>query len=150
MLLGAARYLAETRQFNGTVNFIFQPGERAWAAHSPCWPKAYSSASSDELMASTIVRACRLGISRSRQELRWREAHSSTSQSRAVTPHATCAPGIVIASCHICTALQTIVARNLPPADMGVLSVTKIDSGDAYNVIPERARMGGTVRAMTR
>jgi hippurate hydrolase len=56
----------------------------------------------------------------------------------------------VIAACHIATALQTIVARNLPPADMGVLSVTKIASGDAYNVIPETARMGGTIRAMKR
>jgi hippurate hydrolase len=56
----------------------------------------------------------------------------------------------VIAACHIGTALQTVVARNLPPSDMGVLSITKIDSGDAYNVIPELARMGGTVRAMKR
>ena len=56
----------------------------------------------------------------------------------------------MVAACHIGTALQTVVARNLPPGDMGVLSVTKIHSGDAYNVIPERAHMGGTVRAMTR
>jgi metal-dependent amidase/aminoacylase/carboxypeptidase family protein len=38
----------------------------------------------------------------------------------------------------------------VPPGDMGVLSVTKFEGGDAYNVIPERARMGGTVRAMKR
>jgi hippurate hydrolase len=56
----------------------------------------------------------------------------------------------VIACCHIGTALQTVVARNLPPGEMGVLSVTRIASGDAYNVIPEEARMGGTVRAMRR
>ena len=56
----------------------------------------------------------------------------------------------MIAACHIGTALQTVVARNLAPSDMGVLSVTKIDGGDAYNVIPEVARMGGTVRAMKR
>jgi hippurate hydrolase len=56
----------------------------------------------------------------------------------------------VIACCHVATALQTVVARNLPPGEMGVLSVTKISGGDAYNVIPEVARMGGTVRAMRR
>jgi hippurate hydrolase len=56
----------------------------------------------------------------------------------------------VIACCHIGTALQTVVARNLPPGDMAVVSVTRIAGGDAYNVIPEQARMGGTVRAMKR
>jgi hippurate hydrolase len=56
----------------------------------------------------------------------------------------------VIAACHIGAALQTVIARNLAPADMGVLSVTRIEAGDAYNVIPEQARMGGTVRAMKR
>lgn len=56
----------------------------------------------------------------------------------------------VVAACHIGTALQSVVSRNLTPGEMGVLSVTKIEGGDAYNVIPERARMGGTVRAMKR
>jgi hippurate hydrolase len=56
----------------------------------------------------------------------------------------------VVAACHIGTALQTVVARNLPPREMGVLSVTKIDGGEAYNVIPEQVRMGGTIRAMRR
>ena len=56
----------------------------------------------------------------------------------------------VIACCHIGAALQTVVARNLPPGEMGVLSVTRIAAGDAYNVIPEQARLGGTVRAMKR
>ena len=56
----------------------------------------------------------------------------------------------MVACCHIGAALQTVVARNLAPSEMGVLSITKIDGGDAYNVIPERARMGGTVRAMKR
>jgi hippurate hydrolase len=43
-----------------------------------------------------------------------------------------------------------VVARNLPPGEMGVLSVTRIAAGEAYNVIPEEAHMGGTVRAMRR
>jgi amidohydrolase len=56
----------------------------------------------------------------------------------------------VIACCHIATALQTVVARNLAPGETAVLSITRISGGDAYNVIPEDARMGGTVRGMKR
>jgi hippurate hydrolase len=56
----------------------------------------------------------------------------------------------VLAACHIGTALQSVVARNVPPADMAVLSVTRIHGGDAYNVIPQSATMAGTVRTMKR
>jgi hippurate hydrolase len=154
MLLGAARYLAETRQFNGTVNFIFQPGEEGaggalamladgllerfpsdelYGLHSrPGMPVGHFSITPGTAMAGgaffDIV-------------IHGRGAHGAWPNS-AIDP--------VIAACHIGTALQTVVARNLPPADMGVLSVTRIEAGDAYNVIPERARMGGTVRAMKR
>jgi len=154
MLLGAARYLAETRQFNGTVNFIFQPGEEGmggalamladgllerfpadelYGLHNrPGAPVGHFSITPGTAMAGgaffDIV-------------VNGRGAHGAWPQS-AIDP--------VIACCHIGTALQTVVARNLPPSDMGVLSVTKIHGGDAYNVIPERARMGGTVRAMRR
>jgi hippurate hydrolase len=154
MLLGAARYLAETRQFNGTVNFIFQPGEEGmggalamladgllerfpadelYGLHNrPGAPVGHFSITPGTAMAGgaffDIV-------------VNGRGAHGAWPQF-AIDP--------VIACCHIGTALQTVVARNLPPSDMGVLSVTKIQGGDAYNVIPERARMGGTVRAMRR
>jgi amidohydrolase len=56
----------------------------------------------------------------------------------------------VLAACHIGTALQSVVARNVPPADMAVVSVTQIVAGDAYNVIPQSARMAGTARCMKR
>jgi amidohydrolase len=56
----------------------------------------------------------------------------------------------VIAACHIATAAQTIVARNLNPADPAVISITKIGGGDAYNVIPETATMSGTARFFSR
>jgi hippurate hydrolase len=55
---------------------------------------------------------------------------------------------VVVAS-HITTALQSIVARNVRPVDTAVLSVTKIHAGDAYNVIPEKAVLGGTVRCFS-
>ncbi len=53
----------------------------------------------------------------------------------------------VLVACHLGTALQSIVSRNVPPQDMAVLSITRIQGGDAYNVIPQVATMAGTVRA---
>ncbi len=56
----------------------------------------------------------------------------------------------VLVACHLGAALQSIVSRNVPSRDMAVLSITRILSGDAYNVIPQTATMGGTVRTMKR
>jgi amidohydrolase len=53
----------------------------------------------------------------------------------------------VIVASHIAAAIQTIVSRNVRPVDTAVVSVTRFHAGDAYNVIPERAVIGGTVRA---
>jgi amidohydrolase len=154
MLLGAARYLAETRQFNGTVNFIFQPGEEgAGGALAMLREGLLESFPSDELYGlhnrpgmpvdhfSITPGTAMAGGAFFDITVRGRGAHGARPND-AIDP--------VIASCHIGTALQTVVARNLPLSDMGVLSITKIEGGEAYNVIPERARMGGTVRAMKR
>jgi hippurate hydrolase len=54
----------------------------------------------------------------------------------------------VLVACHLGTALQSIVSRNVSAMDTAVLSITRIQSGDAYNVIPQSAVMAGTVRAM--
>jgi hippurate hydrolase len=56
----------------------------------------------------------------------------------------------VLVACHIVTALQSIVARNVPPADTAVLSVTRVTGGDAYNVIPQTAVICGTARTFKR
>src|SRR5947209_9417576 len=55
----------------------------------------------------------------------------------------------VIVASHITTALQSLVSRNVRPVDTAVLSVTQIHAGDAYNVIPQRARLSGTARAFS-
>ena len=55
-----------------------------------------------------------------------------------------------LVAAHIATALQTIVSRNIAPVDTAVLSITQIHAGDAYNVIPQTATLGGTVRAFSR
>jgi hippurate hydrolase len=154
MLLGAARYLAETRRFNGTVNFIFQPGEEGMGGALAMLEEGLLERfPSDELYGlhnapgtpvgefAITPGAAMAGGGFFDIVVKGRGAHGARPQ-MAVDP--------VIACCHVATALQTVVARNLPPGDMAVLSVTRISGGDAYNVIPEEARMGGTVRAMRR
>ena len=56
----------------------------------------------------------------------------------------------VLAACHIGTALQSIVARNISPRDTAVLSITKIQGGDAFNIIPQKATLSGTARFFRR
>ena len=154
MLLGAARFLAQSRDFNGTVNFIFQPGEEGaggalamledglferfpcdviYGMHNrPGSPVGHFSIAPGTAMAGGAF----FDIA-----LTGRGAHGAR-------PEASVDP--VLAACHIGAALQSVVARNVPPSDMGVVSVTQIHAGDAYNVIPQTARMAGTVRAMRR
>jgi amidohydrolase len=55
----------------------------------------------------------------------------------------------VLTACHITTALQSIVSRNVRPADTAVLSVTTIQAGDAYNVIPQTVVISGTFRTFS-
>ncbi|MFV0297011.1 MAG: M20 aminoacylase family protein [Hyphomicrobiaceae bacterium] len=155
MLLGAARYLAETRQFNGTVNFIFQPGEEGMGgALAMLDDGLLEKFPSDELYGMHNRPGAPVGhfsITRPGTamaggaffdiEVVGRGAHGAR-------PNAAADP--VVAACHMATAMQTLVSRNLTPGEMGVLSITRIEGGDAYNVIPERAKMGGTVRAMKR
>ena len=151
MLLGAARYLAQTRNFNGTVNFIFQPGEEGmggalamlqdglferfpcnsiYALHNhpgmPIGKYAISPGASSAGGAFFDI------------VVSGRGAHGAR-------PEASIDP--VLAACHITAALQSVVARNVPPADTAVLSVTRIVGGDAYNVIPQSATISGTARA---
>jgi hippurate hydrolase len=150
MLLGAARYLAETRNFNGTVNFIFQPGEEGaggalamledglferfpcnaiYAIHNrPNMPLGQFAIAPGPQMAGGAF----FDIS-----VRGRGAHGARPE-ESIDP--------VLAACHIATALQSIVARNVRPSDTAVLSITKVMGGDAYNVIPQYATVSGTAR----
>ena len=154
MLLGAARYLAETRNFNGTVNFIFQPGEEGvggalamleddlfqrfpcnavYGMHNrPGMPLGKFGISPGTAMA---------GGGFFDINITGKGAHGARPE-ESIDP--------VLVACHIGSALQSIVARNISPREMAVVSVTRILSGEAYNVIPQTATMGGTVRVMKR
>ncbi len=154
MLLAAAKYLATEATFDGTVNFIFQPGEEGIGGalamlndglfdRFPCdaiyalhnrpgmAPDEYAIAPGPSAAGGAFFDITITG----------RGSHGAR-------PEASIDPLLV--ACHITTALQSVVARNIPPADTAVLSVTKIVGGDAYNVIPQTAIISGTCRAFKR
>ena len=154
MLLGAARYLAESRNFDGTVHLIFQPAEEGLGGGAamiadglfdrfPCdavfgmhnWPGL--AAGKFQIRSGAMwAGAARFDIT-----VTGRGAHGARPET-GIDP-------VVVAS-HIAIALQTIVSRNVRPLDAAVLSLTQIHAGEAYNVIPERAVIRGTARSFSR
>ncbi len=152
MLLGAAKYLAETRNFNGTVNFIFQPAEEGVGGalemlkdnlfeRFPC-NAVYGMHNRPgtpvgHFLTGPGARAA--GGAFFDIAITGKGAHGAH-PSQSIDP--------VLVACHIGAALQSIVSRNVSAADTAVLSITRIQSGDAYNVIPQSATMAGTVRTM--
>lgn len=152
MLLGAVRYLAETRNFDGTVNFIFQPAEegpggakvmideglfekfpceRVYGAHNdPLMPVGQMSMIVGPAMAAADTFSIRIT---------GRGGH-------AARPHHTIDP--LIAGAHVALALQTIVARRTDPLESAVVSITQFHAGTADNVIAQHAELRGTVRTL--
>ncbi len=154
MLLGAAKYLAETRNFNGTVNFIFQPAEEGLGGalamlkdglfdRFPC-NAVYGMHNRPGLPVGRFI----TGPSARAAGGAFFDIHITGKGSHGANPQMGIDP--VMVACHIGTALQTIVSRNVAAADTAVLSITRIQSGDAYNVVPQTATMAGTVRTMKR
>ena len=154
MLLGAAKYLAETRRFDGVVNFIFQPAEegiggaRAMIADGlfekfPC-DAIFGMHNRPGLpVGQFAVRAGPMMAGGAFFDIR-----VTGKGSHGARPEAGVDP--VLVASHIVIALQSIVSRNVRPLDAAVVSVTKINGGDAYNVIPQTAQASGTVRTFTR
>ena len=154
MLLGAARYLTETRDFDGTAILIFQPAEEGggggremvkdgmmerfgvqevYGLHNmPGLPIGSFAVRPGPMMAA----ADRFLIT-----VEGRGGH-------AAKPNETIDP--VVASAQIISALQTIASRNCDPLDSVVVSVTAVKAGEAYNVIPQTAELKGTVRTLSK
>lgn len=154
MLLGAAKYLKENRNFDGKVHLIFQPAEEgAGGAHKmieeglfkrfpmdavyglhnwPKLPKGKIAMRSGPIMAA----AERFYI------------QISGTGGHAAMPHKTIDP--IIIGTQIVTALQTLVSRTADPLDPVVISITNFNAGTgAFNVIPDSAHLSGTLRAFT-
>lgn len=154
MLLGAARYLAETRNFDGTVNFIFQPGEEGCGgALAMLQDDLFERFPCDAIYGLHNRPGMELGKfaicdGPAMSGGAFFDVTVTGVGSHGAQPQAGIDP--VIAACHIATAAQTIVSRNVLPANPAVISITKIEGGDAYNVIPNSASMGGTARFFSR
>jgi hippurate hydrolase len=153
MLLGAARYLAETRNFKGQVVFIFQPAEEGiGGARSmiedglfeqfPC-QSIFGMHNRPKLpVGQFAVRAGPMMAGGA-----FFDVHIDGVGAHGARPEASVDP--VVVGAHMVTALQTIVSRSTRPLDTAVLSVTQVHAGDAYNVIPQTATLSGTVRAFS-
>jgi amidohydrolase len=153
MLLAAAQYLSKHRDFKGTVHLIFQPAEEGgggaremirdglfekfqcdavFGMHNwPGMPEGHFGVIPGPMMASS---------NEFKITLRGRGAH-------AALPHNGADP--IIAATQLVSALQSILTRNKNPIDIAVLSVTQIHAGEATNVIPDEAYIGGTIRTFT-
>ncbi|MDE2456128.1 MAG: amidohydrolase [Burkholderiales bacterium] len=152
MLLAAAKQLAQTRSFDGTLNLIFQPAEEGlagarrmledgllerfpcnavFAMHNmPGYPAGKLGFRAGAFMASADVVTVRV-IGRG---------------GHGAVPHKTVDPIVVCAA--IVLALQTVVSRNVAPQDMAIITVGALHAGQASNVIPDEAHMSISVRAL--
>lgn len=150
MLLGAARYLAETRNFKGRVALIFQPAEEngaggnvmvqegildrfdiaeVYALHNaPGTPVGHFYTAPGPIMAAADTF----------------HIHITGKGGHAAMPHETVDP--IVAALGISNAIQTIVSRNNYSQDNLVISITQIHTGSTDNVVPEKAYINGTVR----
>ncbi|HET9821754.1 MAG TPA: M20 aminoacylase family protein [Burkholderiaceae bacterium] len=152
MLVGAARYLAESRRFDGSAVLIFQPGEEGFAGAKAMiddglferFPAeaVYAMHNWPALPAGTIgVNAGPMMAAADRIEIivHGRGGHGA---------HPYLAVDPVLVAAHIITAAQSIVARNVSPVDSAVVSLCALQAGDlnAFSVIPREARLVGTVR----
>ncbi|WP_415402544.1 M20 aminoacylase family protein [Tateyamaria sp. SN3-11] len=153
ILLGAAQYLAETRNFDGTVVLLFQPAEEGggggremvnegvmdrWGVQEvyglhnmPGLPTGQFAIRTGPLLASA-------------DEF---EVHVTGKGGHAAAPHEALDPNVTAA--HIILGLQSIASRNVDPLQSAVVSVCALHSDvDTHNVIPQTTRMTGTVRAL--
>ncbi|BCM82350.1 M20 aminoacylase family protein [Methylobacterium indicum] len=150
MLLGAAKYLAETRDFDGTAVFIFQPAEEGLGgARAMLADGLFSRFPCDEVYGLHNNPGGRFG------ELSVRTGAAMAAAdffdirivgrgAHGAQPHRGVDPVVVQAA--LVQALQTIVSRNADPLQSAVLSITQVHAGAAYNVIPEEAHLAGTIR----
>ena len=150
MLLGAAKYLAESRNFDGTVHFIFQPAEEGGGGgrvmveeglfeRFPC--DMVFGAHNDFAIPlgemAVVAGSISAAADRFTVRIHGRGGHASR-------PHMAIDP--VMIGSQIVVALQSLVARSIDPADLVVVSVTQFHAGTAFNVIAEEATLNGTVR----
>jgi IAA-amino acid hydrolase len=154
MLLGAAKLLkAREGQLRGTVKLLFQPAEEGGAGGKRmCDEGALHSPEVEQIFGLHVWPLLPTGTIGSRPGTFLASAGSlaitvTGKGGHAAMPHLTVDP--VTTAAKIVCELQTIVSRELDPLDAGVISITTIHAGEAYNVIPPDVRMTGTIRSLT-
>jgi hippurate hydrolase len=154
MLLGAAKYLAESGTFNGTVNFIFQPAEEGLGgARAMLEDGLMDRFPMDSVFGIHTSPGLPLGQFSIRPGAMMAGGgffDITVTGTGAHGAHPEDSADPVLAAATIAQALQSIVSRNVKPTDTAVVSLTWIESGAAYNVIPGTAVLRGTVRAYRR
>jgi len=152
MLLGAAKYLAETRNFDGTVVVMFQPAEEGGAgAKAMVDDGVMDRFNIQEVYGMHNYPTVPVGEFAMRPGALMASADQLTIQidgygGHAARPHAAIDP--IVVSAHMITALQTIASRSVDPLKSVVVSICKVSAGNAHNVIPQSATMLGTVRTL--
>ncbi len=150
MLLGAARYLAQTRRFNGRVHLIFQPAEEGQAGaramiedglftRFPC-AEIYALHNWPSLPAGTIA-------TRPGPIMAAADSFTITvrgSGGHAAQPHL--ASDVILCAAQIVTGAHTLVSRRIDPASIAVLSITRVVGGTTHNALPAEVQLTGTVR----
>jgi hippurate hydrolase len=152
MLLGAARYLAETRNFDGTAVVIFQPAEEGGGGGKAM----VEDGMMDRWNIQEVYGMHNMpGLAVGRFATRPGPLMASTDEftirvegvgGHAAKPHTTVDP--IVVGTAIVQALQTIVSRTVDPIESAVVSVTKFHAGEAHNIIAETAEIAGTVRTL--
>jgi hippurate hydrolase len=152
MLLGAARYLAQSRNFSGTAVMIFQPAEEGGGGGKAMVDDGMMERFGiEEVYGMHNMPALPIGAFALRKGPLMAAADHFTINieghgGHAARPHICTDP--IVAGAQIVNALQTIVARNVDPLDSCVVSITRFDAGTTFNVIPQTARLLGTTRTL--
>ncbi len=152
MLLGAAKYLADTRNFDGTVVFIFQPAEEGGAGGRTMVQEglftrfpvdAVYALHNDPTLklgeASVVAGPVLAAADMLDIAIRGKGGH-------AARPHLALDP--VLIGAQVVVALHHLVSRRVDPLDSAVISLCQFNAGSAHNVIPEAAEIHGTVRTL--
>lgn len=154
MLLGAAKYLAEHRDsFYGTIYFVFQPAEeKDGGALAMIKDDLFDRFPMDAIYGLHNVAGLDIGTFAIRSGPMMAAADTWLVTFRGTGGHGAAphvATDVTVLLAQFILALQTIVSRNLAPADIGVVSVGAVQSGffEALNVLPSEIRVGGTVRS---
>jgi len=151
MLLGAAHYLANHGRFDGTVYFIFQPAEECRAgAHQMISEGLFEQFPAQRVFGMHNFPDVPVGhfavkVGPMMASFDCFEINLSGQATHAAMPHL--GNDVLVAAAHLVTQLQTIVSRQIDPADAAVVSVTQIHGGNTWNALPDSAIVRGTFRS---